>query len=104
MFSCQIAGSPLQTHQHAAPVEIANGHPDAPKQFGIRLIDETMEMLMRRVELPETIKTPEPERQAVGAERLNVVPAPELCHGFRGPDLTQATAKSGRMLEIATLL
>ena len=63
-----------------------------------------MEMLMRRVELSETIKTPEPERQAVVAERLDVVPAPELWHGFRGPDLTQATAKSGRMLEIATLL
>jgi len=58
---------------------------------------------MRRVGLPGPIKTPEPERQAIGTEQLDVFPAPDLRHGARDPDLTQETTKSGRMFEIATL-
>ena len=39
-----LAESPATLKSHA-PAAMANEHPDAPKQFGIRLSDDTMELV-----------------------------------------------------------
>ena len=39
-----LAESPAKLHP-LAPAEMASEHPDAPKQFGIRLSEETMELV-----------------------------------------------------------
>ena len=38
-------GIPCQTHLTSTYSRMANEHPDAPKQFGIRLSNEIMEMV-----------------------------------------------------------
>jgi hypothetical protein len=40
-----LAGSPVKLTKPEPSADMANEHPDAPKQFGIRLSDEIMEMV-----------------------------------------------------------
>jgi len=44
LFLLVLAESPATLPLHAPPA-MANDHPDAPKQFGIRLSDDTMELV-----------------------------------------------------------
>ena len=39
------AGSPALLRSPTPAAEMANDHPDAPKQFGIRLSEDTMELV-----------------------------------------------------------
>ena len=45
MTPAGVSGIPCHTSSTTHPAEMANEHPDAPKQFGIRLSAEIMEMV-----------------------------------------------------------